>query len=173
MRASAGSFSIGRPTHESFYASKQKYRVLILADIGSLPSIRQVKRENEMRRILIVEDDAEDYRFAEKCARRVGITEIQASPSAAATIAILEKAHIDKSALPDVILIDLDLGPESGFDFLRYRYRHPKFSTIPVVVWTKLGDQNRAFCEIFKVQGYVSKSNGEFDLVEAFKKVRS
>lgn len=129
-----------------------------------------VKQKNELRRILIVEDDADDYRFAEKCARIVGITEIQASPSAEATIAILEKAGNEKGALPDVILIDLDLGRESGFDLLRYRYKHPKFSAIPVVIWTQLGYGNRTLCEIFNIQGYVGKSKGEFELVEALKK---
>jgi CheY-like chemotaxis protein len=123
-----------------------------------------------MPRILIVEDDHQDFRFAERCARWAGMTEIDGSPSAEASIALLEKAEAEKRPLPDMILLDLDLGHESGFDFLRFRYKHPHVSSVPVVVWTQLGDENHHLCDMFKVQGFVTKSKGEFELVEALKK---
>lgn len=66
--------------------------------------------------------------------------------------------------MPDAILLDLDLGLESGFDFLRMRCETSWLMEIPLVVWTRLGGDNEKYCGVFKVQGYVKKSAGEYEL---------
>jgi CheY-like chemotaxis protein len=117
-----------------------------------------------LAQILIVENDQNDLRFAEQCAIQCGFSHVIRTPSAEAAQALLEQAQGENRSLPDAILLDLDLGHESGFDLLRIRYKNPELSKIPVVVWTHLGDENRDFCNVFKVQGYVTKSAGEFEL---------
>jgi CheY-like chemotaxis protein len=125
-----------------------------------------------MARILIVEDEVRDFRFAERCARWCGFSEVDGTPSAEAAQALLEKAHSENRALPDAILLDLDLGRESGFNFLRFRYKNPEVLKVPVVVWTQLGDENRELCNVFKVQGYIGKSDGEYELGKALESLR-
>jgi CheY-like chemotaxis protein len=124
-----------------------------------------------MGQILIVENEPRDAQFAERCAVQCGFPSVVKTPSAEAARALLEKARADESEMPDAILLDLDLGTESGFDFLRLRYESPWLAKIPLVVWTRLGDHNRSLCEVFKVQGYVSKSAGEIGLYKALESI--
>ncbi|HEY1647498.1 MAG TPA: hypothetical protein VGF96_05935 [Terracidiphilus sp.] len=124
-----------------------------------------------MPRILIIENDPRDVRFAEQGAMQSGFSSIIKTPSAEAAHARLEKARIDKEDLPDVILLDIDLGSESGFDFLRVRYMTPWLLRIPLVVWTKLANHNQSFCDVFKVQAYVQKSAGEYGLSKALENI--
>ena len=93
------------------------------------------------------------------------------TPSAEAARAMLELAQTEKQELPDAILLDLDLGHESGFDLLRFRFLQPEILWVPVVVWSHLGDENRDFCQLFRVHAYVSKSEGEYELYTALESV--
>jgi CheY-like chemotaxis protein len=61
----------------------------------------------------------------------------------------VEKALGTEGSLPDLILLDLDLGPESGYEILRIRYSSPHLARIPVVIWTQLGLDNYEVCVLF------------------------
>ena len=120
-----------------------------------------------MSRLLIVEDDLRDVRFAERCGKQSGFSSTINTPSVEAAHALLEKARIEEQDLPDAILLDIDLGPESDLEFLRMRYQNPWSMKISVVVWTRLGDHYREVCSLFHLHGYVEKSAGEYELNEA------
>lgn len=122
-------------------------------------------------RILIVENEPRDILIAEQCAMRSGFSGATATQSADEALALLTKARADAQDLPDAILLDLDLGSESGFDLLRSRYRTPWLMTIPLIVWTGLSDHNHDICGVFKIQGYVSKSADEQDLCDVLESV--
>lgn len=107
--------------------------------------------------VLIVEDHPNDLHIAAKAAEASGFSGIEARPSAVAARAYLEKALQGEEALPDAIILDLDLGYDSGFELLRFWHSHPELAKIPVVVWTILGDQYREVCRLFKVSAYVYK----------------
>lgn len=124
-----------------------------------------------MAQILIIENDERDERIAEQCAIQCGFPFIHKTSSVETAKALLETAHEQGRELPDAILLDLDLGLESGFDFLRIRHQNPWLMKIPVVVWTKLGEQNRELCSVFNVQAYVPKYSGEFGLLKAFESI--
>jgi CheY-like chemotaxis protein len=83
-------------------------------------------------RILIVEDHLKDFRIAEETARGVGFSEIELRGDIN-TRRYLETAA--ESGLPDAILLDLDLGMDSGYEMLRIRYETPQLRSIPVVVF--------------------------------------
>jgi CheY-like chemotaxis protein len=85
---------------------------------------------------------------------------------------LLEQRRAESLTLPDAILLDLDLGMDSGFDFLRARYETPWLMEIPVVVWTKLADHNRELSDIFNVNAYVPKHLGEHELFKALEIIR-
>jgi CheY-like chemotaxis protein len=107
--------------------------------------------------VLIVEDQPSDLRIAAKAAEASGFSGINTTSSAVTAKEYLEKALRGEQALPDAIVLDLDLGYDSGFELLRFWHSNPALAKIPLVVWTVLGDQYREICRIFEVSAYVYK----------------
>ncbi len=118
-----------------------------------------------MKRLLVVEDQEKDLQFAANTALSLGITEIDARTTSSAARAYLEKALDGSGPVPDGIVLDLNLGYESGYELLRFWHRTPELSKIPVIVWSILGDEQREMCKLFKVNSFVGKWEGE----EAFR----
>jgi len=117
--------------------------------------------------VLIVEDQPNDLRIAVGAAQESGFTEVEARSSAAAAREYLEKALEGVHPLPAVIVLDLDLGYESGFELLRFWHSNAQLAKVPVVVWTILGDHYREICQMFKVSAYIDKGNGLAELRKA------
>ena len=78
--------------------------------------------------------------------------------------AFLEQGLHGDQPLPDAIVLDLDLGYDSGFELLRFWHGNPELAKVPVVVWTVLGDKYREICTMFKVNAYVEKG-GDSDVL--------
>jgi len=125
-----------------------------------------------MTRMLVVEDQPSDLQIAAQTARAAGIEEVEARTTAQAAISYLEKGLRAEHPLPDVILLDLDLGYESGYELLLYWHSTPELNSIPLVVWTILGEEQREICNLFKVTDYVSKWEGAAAFRGALKKLQ-
>ena len=125
-----------------------------------------------MSRILVVEDQPSDLQIAAQTARAAGIAEVEARTTAQAAMSYLEKGLRADHALPDVIVLDLDLGYESGYELLRYWHSTPELNRIPLIVWTILGEEQRDICNLFKVTDYVSKWEGAAAFRDALKKLQ-
>lgn len=110
--------------------------------------------------LLIVEDHPNDLQIAAKAAEASGFSVIDAKTSAITAKAYLEKALQGEQPLPDAIVLDLDLGYDSGFELLRFWHSNPELAKIPLIVWTALGEKHREICRMFKVSAYVSKDEG-------------
>jgi DNA-binding NarL/FixJ family response regulator len=121
-------------------------------------------------RILIVEDHVKDLSVAEQTARSAGFSDIEARADIRSAKCYLEKAL---GADGYLILLDLDLGQESGYEILRIRYSSPHLARIPVVIWTQLGHDNYEICALFNINGYVSKREGPAALREVLVKLLS
>ncbi len=113
-----------------------------------------------MKRLLLVEDDPKDVRVAAEIAKSVGIVEIDAQTSVQSAQTYLEKGLREEIPLPDAIVLDLNLGYESGYELLRFWHRTPRLAKIPLIVWSVLGDEQRKMCELFKINSYVAKWEG-------------
>jgi CheY-like chemotaxis protein len=124
-----------------------------------------------MSRILVVEDQASDLQIAAQTARAAGIEEVEARTSPQAARSFLEKGLEGEIALPDAIVLDLDLGYESGYELLRYWHSTPELKNIPLLVWTILGEEQREICNLFQVTDYVSKWEGGPAFREALRKL--
>jgi CheY-like chemotaxis protein len=107
--------------------------------------------------ILIVEDQASDLKIAANAAETSGFSAVEARSSVGAARLYLEKGIDGLGPLPDAIILDLDLGYESGFELLRFWHSNPRLSKIPLVVWTILGDRYQQMCQMFKVTAYIYK----------------
>jgi CheY-like chemotaxis protein len=110
-----------------------------------------------MSRLLIVEDQPNDLRNAAEVARSLGFTSVEARASSMAARVLLDAGLLGETSLPDAIILDLDLGYESGYELLRFWHSTPQLSKIPLIVWTVAGDEQREICGLFKVNAYVSK----------------
>ncbi len=117
-----------------------------------------------MKRLLIVEDQSADLRVAVDVVRSLGVSFVEARTSITAAKVYLEAALNGKEPLPDLIIVDLDLGYESGFELLRFWHGNPKLSAIRLIVWTVMGEEQREICRLFKVSAIVSKSEGAIAL---------
>jgi CheY-like chemotaxis protein len=113
-----------------------------------------------MKRLLIVEDQSADLRVAVDVVKSLGVSFIEARTSTTAAKAYLEDGLDGNHPLPDLIILDLDLGYESGFELLRFWHGNPKLSNIRLIVWTVMGDEQREICRMFKVNAIVSKTEG-------------
>ena len=120
-----------------------------------------------MNRLLVIEDQPSDLRIATDVAQSLGISEIEARTSSRAGQIYLQAALDAQAPLPDSIVLDLDLGYESGYELLRFWHSNPKLSPIRMIIWTVLGEEQREICRLFKVHAVVSKWEGSAALKSA------
>jgi CheY-like chemotaxis protein len=125
-----------------------------------------------MTRILVVEDQPSDLQIAAQTARAAGIADVEARNTALAAMLYLEKGLRAEHPLPDIIVLDLDLGYESGYELLRFWHSTPELKRIPLIVWTILGEEQKEICNLFKVSDYVSKWEGVAVFREALRKLQ-
>ena len=112
-----------------------------------------------MKSLLLVDDRPNDLRIAASAAGELGITEVKAETSVMSARRYLENGLEGGGPLPDGIVLDLDLGYESGFELLRFWHSNPRLFAIPILVWSVM-DREQEICELFKVTSFVSKWKG-------------
>jgi len=122
--------------------------------------------DGPMSLLLLLEDSPADIKRADEVARRAGFTEIEVHRFATDARIYLEKGLRGEVPLPEAIVLDIDLGLESGFELLRFWHRIPELKTIPLFVWTVTGDQYREVCGLFGVCEFVSKDDGPAALLK-------
>ena len=108
-------------------------------------------------RLLVIEDDERYIRRADEAAKAAGFDEVEARLTAEAARKYLEQGLEQGSSLPDAILLDLDLGHESGYELLRFWHKTPQLRSIPLIVWSILGSEHAEICKLFKVHSFVGK----------------
>lgn len=123
-----------------------------------------------MKKLLLIEDQPGDVRVAAAAAESLGIENVEACKTVHSALSSLEKGLSGQTPLPDAIVLDLDLGLESGFELLRYWHKTPKLNSIPAIVWSVVEAQ-REVCELFKVTSFVSKWEGIDALREALRQI--
>ena len=119
------------------------------------------------QRLLLVENDANDLKLAADTAHALGIPEVEARTSLEGAKAHLEKGLSGERPLPDGIVLDLDLGYDSGYELLRFWHSTPRLAAIPLIVWSVLGEEHSEMCNLFKVKTFVGKWEGAAALREA------
>lgn len=112
-----------------------------------------------MKKLLLVEDQPKDIRAAADVAGSLGIENVEGCKTIFGALQSLEQGLSGKTPLPDGIVLDLDLGVESGFELLRHWHRTPELSKIPLMVWS-VAEGHREICELFKVNCFISKWEG-------------
>ena len=85
----------------------------------------------QINRLLLVENESKDLRFATDTALWVGISGIEARTSVTAARDYLEKGLNGEVPLPDGIVLDLDLGYEAGMNFCGFGIAARAFQPSP------------------------------------------
>jgi len=119
--------------------------------------------------VLIVEDQPADLHIAVDVVQSLGYSQIEARQTTSAAQTYLEAAMEKRETLPDLIILDLDLGYESGHELLRFWHKNRNLLPVRVVVWTKLGHEQQNICKLFDVDAVVPKDLGADALSAAIK----
>jgi CheY-like chemotaxis protein len=112
-----------------------------------------------MARLLLVDDQSKDLITALNVAESLGLKDIITKNSIRLAKAFLENGLKGEVPLPNAIVLDLDLGMESGFELLRFWHSTPQLAAIPMMIWSVVEEQ-RELCSLFKVTSFVSKWQG-------------
>ena len=123
--------------------------------------------------VVIIEDSAKDAKQASRILNRINVENLTVFSLIPAVLMYLEDVVEGKRTCPDLILLDLVLGADSGFEVLRYYKAHPELSGCQVVVWTVMGDVQHELCKCFGVQHVVAKADGDAALLKVLKRVTS
>jgi CheY-like chemotaxis protein len=118
--------------------------------------------------LLVLEDTKADLLRATDLALRAGFTQVRMTSFATDARRYLESAMAGEEPLPDAMLIDLDLGLESGFEILRMWHSNLLLRRIPVIVWTVMCGREREICRLFGVDCFISKTDDPRLLRQAF-----
>ncbi len=113
-----------------------------------------------MASILIVEDQSADLRVAADVAQSLGVAQVDARKTAASAKLYLETALEKHVPLPDLVILDLDLGYDSGHELLRFWHTNERMSRTRMIVWTALGKEQQELCKLFNVDAVVPKWEG-------------
>lgn len=125
-----------------------------------------------MKRLLLVDDQPKDIQLAAEIAEELGIEDVLAKSSVFAARSYLEKAIKGEEALPGCMILDLDLGVESGFELLRFWHSTRELSSVAMIVWSVV-DEQRELCKLFKVDLFVSKWQGAAAIRDALEQIVS
>jgi len=77
--------------------------------------------------VLLIDDDQEHHKIVEKILTNVGISVYRAAT-------VKEAFEVIKAKCPHVIITDLNMEPESGFEFLQQFKTDPTTGNIPIIV---------------------------------------
>ena len=124
-----------------------------------------------MKRVLLIEHNPPDIQQATSVLQKLGIKDVHVITSALLAIEYLRDISEKRRAIPDVMLLDLDFGKESGFEVLRYWKSTPELKGIQVIVWTIMGDLERQMSELFGVRHVVSKHESPKELQRVLREI--
>lgn len=119
--------------------------------------------KNNLRTILIVEDEENDVFFLQRSFRSIGFRgDFRVCPNARCAIDYLlgrgPYEDRDENPVPQLIITDLKMPGGSGFDLLHWLKENPDYMIIPVIVLTSSNDPadvKEAYC--LKANGYLVK----------------
>jgi hypothetical protein len=115
-------------------------------------------------RVVLIEDTPSDLVKGIRILKSLNISEPVIMTSVDRAMLYLEEVVAGEQPCPNLMILDLDFGIESGFEILRFRKTHPILQASEVLAWTIMGDKEKEFCRLFGVACVISKQDGEVAL---------
>jgi CheY-like chemotaxis protein len=116
--------------------------------------------------VVIIEDSHDDSFLATRILNSTGVANITSFARIPEALIFLEEIADGNRECPQLILLDLNVGLDSGFEVLRFYKSNPALHTCRVIVWTGSGSIEKELCEHFGVE-CVGKGDGEAALATA------
>jgi CheY-like chemotaxis protein len=116
--------------------------------------------------VVIIEDSSDDLRTATRVLNGIGIREVATFSRIPEAMIYLEEIAAGGRDCPDLMLLDLNLGNDSGFEVLRYYKSNPSLQKCKIIVWSGSGAIEKELCKHFGVE-CVDKGEGEAALATA------
>jgi CheY-like chemotaxis protein len=116
--------------------------------------------------VVVIEDSSDDLRVATRVLTGIGIREVATFSRIPEAMLFLEEIAAGARDCPDLILLDLNLGNDSGFEVLRYYKSTPSIQKCQIIVWSGSGAIEKELCKHFGVD-CVDKGEGEAALATA------
>lgn len=123
-----------------------------------------IKSASFNARVVLIEDTPSDVIKGVRILKSLNISEPVIMTSVDRAMLYLEEVVAGEKACPNLMILDLDFGLESGFEILRFRKTHPILHACEVLAWTIMGDKEKEFCRLFGVACVISKQDGEVAL---------
>ncbi|WP_109486889.1 response regulator [Occallatibacter savannae] len=123
----------------------------------------------KVKSALVLENDPKDILVALSILRSVGISDVCSFASSLKAQNFLYDALNREAPLPDLLVVDLDLQQESGYEFIRHWRTVAGLRDIPLIVWSKLGQDHEQVCEVFHVSCFIPKWKGREALESAIR----
>ncbi len=121
-------------------------------------------------RVLVIENSPLYVAKAVHILKNMKLDEPLVLTSVAKALMYLEDVLAGEKQCPELILLDLEFGAESGFEILRFRKANPRLQQCEVLVWTVMGEREKELCRLFGVT-YISKQDGDSALESALRDV--
>lgn len=128
-------------------------------DPGNCPELQMA--------VMVVEDSLKDAHSCISLLRRLRVRQVDVLSTVSAALVRLENINQNKLARPDVIILDLNFGSESGFEVLRLWKTYLRLKQIPVIVWTAMGEKQQKLSSVFGVSEVISKHESMNELERA------
>jgi CheY-like chemotaxis protein len=115
---------------------------------------------SELPHFVIIEDSANDVQEACQTLKTLGVESPMVFRDVKRALLYLEEIVDGIIQCPDVIVLDLEFGGDSGFEVLRFYKSHRQLSQCNIVIWTVMGELEQELAKLFQVEAVVSKSEG-------------
>ncbi|HZU33296.1 MAG TPA: response regulator [Candidatus Angelobacter sp.] len=102
--------------------------------------------------VVVIEDSVKDLQTATHVLQSVGIQAVTTFSRIPEAMLFLEDIAAGGKECPDLILLDLNLGNDSGFEVLRFYKSTPSFHKCQILVWTGSGAIEKELCIHFGVE---------------------
>lgn len=121
--------------------------------------------------VVVIDDSTECLRLAAQILQGLSVERPILFTDVKRALVYLEGVVAGEHPCPDLLVLDLDFGMDSGFEVLRFYKTYPKLAQCKVGVWTHLGESEQAICKLFGIAHVVPKDHGESKLLEVLTEV--
>jgi CheY-like chemotaxis protein len=138
---------------------------------ASLADLNQQMREFR-KVILLIEDQPAFSDTCTKALHELGYDGVQLITHVMEAENHLDDIVSNLTDQPAAIVLDLGLGMDSGFALLRKCHAEPRLQQVPILVWTKHGDDlSRMFSDYLGAKDFLVKSGDPQQLRDALKRL--
>jgi CheY-like chemotaxis protein len=120
-------------------------------------------------RVLLIENSPLDVTKAVRILKNLKLDQPVILTSVAKALMYLEDVVAGEKQCPELIVLDLEFGAESGFEILRFRKTNPRLQQCQILVWTIMGEREKELCRLFGVPHIISKQDGDAALETALR----